>query len=177
MENKWYVLRVVSGKERKVKEVIDSEVKKNPAVKDLVNSVVLPLEKFVQMRNGKKYTKERNFYPGYILIESEMTSEVEGTLESLINVIGFLKDGERPSPLKSIEVNRLLSRIDDLRDKTDFESPFIIGETVMITSGPFSSFHATVVSIDESKKMLKLNVKIFNRDTPLEMNFLYVDKL
>lgn len=179
MENKskWYALRVVSGKERKSKEFIDKEVEKNESISRLVHNVVLPIEKVYKIRNGKKYSTDRNFYPGYILIETDMSGEVQHTIENLPNVMYFLKEGKKPIALRPIEVNRMLSKVDELKDQTDFESPFILGESVQITDGPFASFYGVITNLDEEKKKVKLNVKIFGRETPLEMSFLQIDKV
>jgi transcription termination/antitermination protein NusG len=177
MLKKWYVLRVVSGKEKKAKDLIDNEISKNPSISKYVNRAVLPLEKVFQVRSGKKYAKERNFYPGYILIEAELNGEVMQTLESLNNVISFLKDNGRPQPLKQIEINRILGKIDELREETDFDIPFIVGETIVITDGPFTSFNGDITDIDEIKKKVKINVRIFGRETPLELSFLQIDKV
>jgi transcriptional antiterminator NusG len=179
MENKlkWYVLRVVSGKEKKCKELIDKEVEKNPILNKSVKNVVLPLEKVYKVRKGKKYSQDRNFYPGYIIIEAYMDGEIMLTIEAIPDVIHFLKDGRNPIPLRPIEVNRMLNRVDENKDLTDYDVPFIIGENVEIGDGPFKSFNGEIVQIDNDKKTVKLNVKIFGRETPLELSFLQIDKI
>lgn len=177
MNTKWYVLRVISGKERKCKELIDKEVEKNPLLNKNIKNVVLPLEKVYKLRNGKKYSQDRNFYPGYIIIESIMDAEIMLLLESIPNVMHFLKEDKRPIPLKTEEVNRMLNRVDENKDKIDYDIPFIVGENVQIGDGPFKSFHGEIVDIDNEKKKVKLNVKIFGRETPLELSFLQIDKV
>lgn len=176
--NKWYVLRVISGKEKKVKDLIDNEVSKNPSITSYVENVVLPVEKVYQVRNGKKFIKERNFYPGYILIETDLRDDVQYIIEGINNVIEFLKDNGKPQSLKPKEVTRVLSRIDELRDTVEnVEIPFMVGESIVIIDGPFTSFNGDITGIDEGKKRAKVNVRIFGRETPLELDFLQIDKI
>jgi transcriptional antiterminator NusG len=175
---KWYVLRAIGGKEKKVKEYIDNEI----AVGDLkgfVDQVLIPTEKVYQIRNGKKISKERNFFPGYILIEAALVGEVAHTLRNVPNVIGFLGDtkGGDPVPMRQSEVNRILGRVDELAE-TDEELniPFVVGETVKVIDGPFNGFNGTIEEINEEKKKLQVMVKIFGRKTPLELSFMQVEK-
>ena len=175
---KWYVLRAIGGKEKKVKEYIDNEI----AVGDLkgfVDEVLIPTEKVYQIRNGKKISKERNFFPGYILIEAALVGEVAHTLRNVPNVIGFLGDtkGGDPVPMRQSEVNRILGRVDELAE-TDEELniPFVVGETVKVIDGPFNGFNGTIEGINEEKKKLQVMVKIFGRKTPLELSFMQVEK-
>ena len=175
---KWYVLRAIGGKEKKVKEYIENEI----AVGDLkgfVDQVLIPTEKVYQIRNGKKISKERNFFPGYILIEAALVGEVAHTLRNFPNVIGFLGDtkGGDPVPMRQSEVNRILGRVDELAE-TDEELniPFVVGETVKVIDGPFNGFNGTIEGINEEKKKLQVMVKIFGRKTPLELSFMQVEK-
>lgn len=175
---KWYVLRAIGGKEKKVKEYIENEI----AVGDLkgfVDQVLIPTEKVYQIRNGKKISKERNFFPGYILIEAALVGEVAHTLRNFPNVIGFLGDtkGGDPVPMRQSEVNRILGRVDELAE-TDEELniPFVVGETVKVIDGPFNGFNGTIEEINEEKKKLQVMVKIFGRKTPLELSFMQVEK-
>ncbi len=175
---KWYVLRAIGGKEKKVKEYIDNEI----AIGDLkgfVDQVLIPTEKVYQIRNGKKISKERNFFPGYVLIEAALVGEVTHTLRNFPNVIGFLGDtkGGDPVPMRQSEVNRILGRVDELAE-TDEELniPFVVGETVKVIDGPFNGFNGTIEIINEEKKKLQVMVKIFGRKTPLELSFLQVEK-
>ena len=177
-EKKWYVLRAISGKEKKVKEYIESDIIKNNAYKDLVSQVLIPTEKVYQIRNGKKIIKERNFYPGYILIEAALVGEVIHELRNLTNVIGFLgeKDGT-PVPLRQNEVKRILGKVDELAE-TDEEisMKFLVGEPVKVVDGPFNGFNGVIEEINEEKKKLKVMVKIFGRKTPLELSYMQVVK-
>ncbi|WP_321376501.1 transcription termination/antitermination protein NusG [uncultured Draconibacterium sp.] len=175
---KWYVLRAIGGKEKKVKEYIDNEI----AVGDLkgyVDQVLIPTEKVYQIRNGKKISKERNFFPGYVLIEAALVGEVAHTLRNFPNVIGFLGDtkGGDPVPMRQSEVNRILGRVDELAE-TDEEIniPYVVGETVKVIDGPFNGFNGTIEEINEEKKKLQVMVKIFGRKTPLELSFMQVEK-
>ena len=175
---KWYVLRAIGGKEKKVKEYIENEI----AIGDLkgfVDQVLIPTEKVYQIRNGKKISKERNFFPGYVLIEAALVGEVTHTLRNFPNVIGFLGDtkGGDPVPMRPSEVNRILGRVDELAE-TDEELniPFVVGETVKVVDGPFNGFNGTIEEINEEKKKLQVMVKIFGRKTPLELSFMQVEK-
>jgi transcriptional antiterminator NusG len=175
---KWYVLRAIGGKEKKVKEYIDNEI----AVGDLkgfVDQVLIPTEKVYQIRNGKKISKERNFFPGYILIEAALVGEVAHTLRNVPNVIGFLGDtkGGDPVPMRQSEVNRILGRVDELAENDEeLNIPFVVGETVKVIDGPFNGFNGTIEGINEEKKKLQVMVKIFGRKTPLELSFMQVEK-
>ena len=175
---KWYVLRAIGGKEKKVKEYIENQIA-NGELKGLVEQVLIPMEKVYQIRNGKKISKERSFFPGYVLIEASLVGEVEHILRSVPNVIGFLGDtkGGDPLPMRPNEVNRILGKVDELAE-TDEELniPFVVGETVKVIDGPFNGFNGTIEGINEEKKKLQVMVKIFGRKTPLELSFMQVEK-
>ncbi len=175
---KWYVLRAIGGKEKKVKEYIENEIA-NGDLKDFVDQVLIPTEKVYQIRNGKKISKERNFFPGYILIEAALVGEVAHTLRNFPNVIGFLGDtkGGDPVPMRQSEVNRILGRVDELAENDEeINIPFVVGETVKVIDGPFNGFNGTIEEINEEKKKLQVMVKIFGRKTPLELSFMQVEK-
>jgi transcriptional antiterminator NusG len=175
---KWYVLRAIGGKEKKVKEYIENEIAKGD-LQGFVTQVLIPQEKVYQIRNGKKISKERSFYPGYILVEAQLAGEVVHILRNIPNVIGFLGDtkGGNPVPLRPNEVNRILGKVDELADNgEELNVPFIIGETVKVIDGPFNGFNGTIDIINEEKKKLQVMVKIFGRKTPLELSFLQVEK-
>jgi len=175
---KWYVLRAIGGKEKKVKEYIDNQIA-NGELKGLVEQVLIPMEKVYQIRNGKKISKERSFFPGYVLIEASLVGETEHILRNVPNVIGFLGDtkGGNPVPMRPYEVNRILGKVDELAE-TDEELniPFVVGETVKVIDGPFNGFNGTIEEINEEKKKLQVMVKIFGRKTPLELSFMQVEK-
>jgi len=175
---KWYVLRAIGGKEKKVKEYIENEIA-NGDLMGLVEQVLIPTEKVYQIRAGKKISKERSFFPGYVLIEASLVGEVEHILRNIPNVIGFLGDtkGGDPVPMRPNEVNRILGKVDELAE-TDEELniPFVVGETVKVIDGPFNGFNGTIEEINEEKKKLQVMVKIFGRKTPLELSFMQVEK-
>jgi transcriptional antiterminator NusG len=177
-EKRWYSLRVISGKERKIKERIDLEVQRN-GWDAFITQVLVPTEKVYKIRNGKKVISERNILPGYILIEAVpagLTGEVIQTIANVPNVIHFLGK-ETPIPMRSAEANRLLGKVDESQDAGEaLIEPFIVGETVKIIDGPFSEFIGDVQEINEEKKKLKVIVKIFGRGTEVELNFMQVEK-
>jgi transcriptional antiterminator NusG len=170
------VLRAVSGKEKKVKEYIDSEIIRN-SLQDYISQVLIPTEKVYQIRNGKKISKERNYFPGYIMIEAFMIGEIPHILKNIPSVIGFLGDKGQPIPLRTTEVNRILGKVDELSESdAELNIPFIVGEAVKVIDGPFNSFTGTIEEINEEKKKLIVMVKIFGRKTPLELNYMQVEK-
>lgn len=173
---KWYVLRAITGNEKKVKQYIESEVNRL-GLKDYVSQVLIPTEKVYQIRKGKKISKERNFFPGYVLVEAVLTGEVPHLLRNVPGVLGFLGSRGEPEPLRMAEVNRILGRVDEMSEKgEELNIPFIVGETVTVIDGPFNSFSGVIEEINEEKKRLKVMVKIFGRKTPLELSFMQVEK-
>lgn len=180
LSKKWYVVRAVGGKEKKAKEYIESEIRAL-GLTDYVSQVLIPTEKVYQVRNGKKVSMERIFYPGYILIEAHMTGEIQHIIRNLPHVSGFLterqsKDKE-PVPLRESEVNRILGKVDELQEKEEENlTPFIVGEPVKITDGPFNGFDGIIEEVMQDKRKLKVMVKIFGRKTLLELNFVQVVK-
>lgn len=175
---KWYVIRAISGKEKKVKETIDTEVRRSN-MGTYISQVLIPMEKFYQIREGKKVSKERNFFPGYVLIEADLTGEIAHTLKQLPNVIGFLgaEKGGDPVPLRTTEVNRILGKVDELAETEEtIHNPYHVGESVKVIDGPFNGFNGVIEEINEEKKKLKVMVKIFGRKTPLELSFMQVEK-
>lgn len=171
---KWYVLRAVSGKEAKVQEYIEAEVK-NSSLGEYVSQVLIPTEKISQVRNGKRIIKERSYLPGYVLIEANLVGEVAHQLRSTPNVIGFLGGMENPTPLRQSEINRILGTVDELEENDDF-APYMVEETVKVIDGPFSGFSGIIEEVNNEKKKLKVMVKIFGRKTPLELGFMQVEK-
>lgn len=177
---KWYVLRAAGGKEKKAKEYIENEVKRLN-LEDFISQVLIPTEKIYQVKNGKKISMERIFYPGYILIEASLTGEIQHLIRNLPHVSGFLTEKagteKEPVPLRQSEVNRILGHVDELAEKEEENiTPFVINEPVKVIDGPFNGFDGTVEEIFEDKKKLKVMVKIFGRKTLLELNFVQVIK-
>lgn len=174
---KWYVVRAISGKEKKIKQYIEVEINRI-GMNDYVSQILIPTEKIYQIRNGKKVSKERPYFSGYILIEAILMGEIPHVIKNITGVIGFLgdKNGD-PVPLRPAEVNRILGNVDELADKDEeLNIPFIVGETVKVVDGPFNSFSGVIEEINEEKKKLKVMVKIFGRKTPLELGYLQVEK-
>jgi len=173
---KWYVVRAISGNEKKVKVYLESEISRLH-LEDYISRILIPIEKIYQVRNGKKISKERNLYPGYVLIEANLVSEIPHIVKSIPGVIGFLGTKGEPSPMRISEVNRILGKVDELAEKgEEVNVPFIVGETVKVIDGPFNSFSGIIEEINEEKKKLKVMVKIFGRKTPLELGFMQVEK-
>jgi len=178
IDKKWYVVRAISGKEKKVKELIEGEVIRNN-LEEYISQILIPTEKVYQVRNGKKITKERNFFPGYVMLEASLIGEVPHIIKNVNGVIGFLgsEKGGDPVPLRMSEVNRILGKVDELAESDEeVNVPFVVGEVVKVTDGPFNSFSGIIEEINEEKKKLKVMVKIFGRKTPLELGFMQVEK-
>jgi len=173
---KWYVLRVISGRETKIKELIQSEIQKSKLT-DYVRQILVPVEKVVQLKGGKKITKEKNFYPGYVIVEAILDNEVQHLIKNVTGVFDFLGSKEGPVPLRQAEINRILGKIEQATDLGEHvEVPFLVGEPVKIIDGPFSGFNGVIEEINEEKKKLKVVVKIFGRRTPVELNYMQVEK-
>jgi transcriptional antiterminator NusG len=175
---KWYVVRAISGKEKKVKDMIELEISRSN-LSDHVAQVLIPTEKVFQIRNGKKISKERNFFPGYVLIEADLVGEVPHLIKGVNNVIGFLgaEKGGDPVPLRTSEVNRILGKVDELAEsEEEINIPYVVGESVKVVDGPFNNFNGVVEEVNEEKKKLKVMVKIFGRKTPLELGYMQVEK-
>ena len=178
-DKKWYVVRAVSGQENKVKDYIEREIS-HAGMEDWVDQVLVPTEKVIQIRNGKKINKERVYFPGYIMIQANLGGEIPHIIKGINGVIGFLGEtkGGDPVPLRQSEVNRMLGKVDELSVKTDNVAiPFTLGETIKVIDGPFNGFNGTVEKINEEKRKLEVMVKIFGRKTPLELSYMQVEKV
>ena len=177
-EKRWYSLRVISGKERKIKERIELEIERSNWG-DYVTQILVPTEKVYKIRAGKKVISERNILPGYILIEadpSNFTGEMITAIANVPNVIHFL-GRTNPIPMQQSEANRMLGKVDDSSDSGEsLIEPYIVGETIKIIDGPFSEFVGDIQEVNEEKKKLKVIVKIFGRGTEVELNFMQVEK-
>jgi transcriptional antiterminator NusG len=179
-ETKWYVLRVVSGKERKVKEYLDKEISRG-GWGEVVKQVFLPVEKVYKVQNGKKVMRERNYYPGYVMIEvleNKLSDDLREAIKNTTNVIHFLGK-ENPIALRKAEVNKMLGKMDEMAETggVSMSEPFIVGETIKIIEGPFNDFNGIIEEVNDEKKKLKVTVKIFGRSTPVELNYMQVEKL
>ena len=177
-DRKWYSLRVISGKEKKIKERIELEIQRSEWTES-VTQVLVPSEKVYKIRNGKKVIMERNILPGYILIEavpSKFSGEIIQTISNIPNVIHFL-GRTNPIPMHQAEANRMLGKVDESQDVAEaMIEPFIVGETVKIIDGPFKDFVGDIKEVNEEKKKLIVIVKIFGRGTEVELNFIQVEK-
>jgi len=173
-ELKWYALRAVSGKEKKVKQYIEAEINRLN-LNHVLPQVLIPMEKVFQIRDGKKIAKEKNFFPGYILLEAAMDGELEHVIKNINSVIGFPQG--KAVPLRTAEINRILGKVDEMAEAGESVSvPYFVGESVKVMDGPFNGFNGVIEEINEEKKKLKVMVKIFGRRTPLELNYMQVEK-
>lgn len=177
----WYVIRVISGKENKIKQYLEIDIQRSGWDK-VIKQILIPTEKIYKIKKGKKVTREKNFFPGYMLLEAvdgELTKEMIQTINQTTSVIGFLSDAnKKPIPMKPAEVNRILGKVDEMQETEEtMNEPFILGETIKITDGPFNDFNGVIEEIFEEKKKLKVMVKIFGRRTPVELNFMQVEKV
>ena len=179
-DKKWYVVRAVSGQENKIKSYIEAEIARM-GLQDYVEQILVPTEKVIQIRNGKKIQKDKVYFQGYIMIQDNLSGEIPHIIKSVTNVIGFLGEtkGGEPVPLRMSEVNRMLGKVDELaiKDDPNMVIPFVNGETVKVIDGPFNGFDGTIENINEEKRKLEVMVKIFGRKTPLELSFMQVEKI
>jgi transcription termination/antitermination protein NusG len=174
---KWYVLKAISGKELKVKEYLEADAKNN-GLEDFISQVLIPTEKVVQVRNGKRVVKERSYLPGYVLVEAVLNGEIKQRLRNCPNVLGFLGGMDDPTPLRNSEVSRILGSVEDVEViAEEVLVPYTVGETVKVTFGPFSGFNGVIEEVDNAKKKLKVMVKIFGRKTPIDLGFMQVEKM
>lgn len=177
VEKKFYVLRAISGKEKKVREQLEAEMK-NTDLGQYLFRVIIPTEKVVSQRNGKKIVKERPYLPGYIVVEAMLVGDVAHRLRNTQNVIGFLggKSGE-PESLKPSEIERLLGSADDMSDSEgEYDMSIIVGDVVKVVDGAFSGCDAVVEEVTPSKHRLKVMVKMFGRKMPLDLSYSQVVK-
>jgi len=178
-DKKWYVVRSVSGQENKIKSYIETEISRLN-LEEYIEQVLVPTEKVIQIRNGKKINKERVYLSGYIMIQANLSGEIPHIIRAINGVIGFLGEvkGGEPVPLRQSEVNRMLGKVDELAVQDEsINIPFIIGETVKVIDGPFNGFNGNVEKINEEKRKLEVMVKIFGRKTPLELSYMQVEKV
>ena len=176
VEKKWYVLRAISGKEDKVREYIEYECTHSDLGK-YVSQVLIPTEKVMQVRNGKKVVKEKTFLPGYVLVEVALTGEIASRLRFMPNVLGFLPNLNNPTPLRPSEVTRLLGTVDEMKEQEEEPTvTYTVGEPVKVGFGPFQGFSGIIEEVNTEKHKLKVMVKIFGRKTPIELGFMQVEK-
>ena len=185
-DTKWYVLRVVSGKEKKIKEYLDKDIVRNGWT-NIIKQVFLPMEKVYKVQNGKKVMREKNYFPGYVMMEvldtkGPISDDIVMHISNISNVMHFLTDGKGSKgniiSLRKSEVNKMLGKVDEMNDMGgSISEPFILGETIKIIEGPFNDFNCVIEEVNEENKKLKVTVKIFGRSTPVELNYMQVEKL
>lgn len=182
IQKQWYVVRAIGGKEGKVKEYLENEIR-HSHLEEYISQVLIPTEKVYTIRNGKKISKEKVSYPGYVLVEAALVGQIPIIIRNIPNVLGFLGDTKEDSrkmnatPLRPQEVSRILGRVDEISEmEEEQEIPFVVGEVVKVTDGPFSSFQGTIESVNNETRKLTVSVKIFGRKTPMELSFTQVEK-
>ncbi|NNE45785.1 MAG: transcription termination/antitermination factor NusG [Rhodothermales bacterium] len=172
---KWYVLRTFSGHEKKVKQYLESEVERI-GLTDKLGDIMIPTETVFEMRQGKKRTREKTFFPGYVLVNAFLDKELQHVISNVPSVVGFLTTGDQPTPLRPDEVNRILGKIDEARELGEQpEIPFSEGDAVKVVDGPFNNFTGFVEEVYPDKMKVKVMVSIFGRKTPLELDYLQVE--
>ena len=172
---KWYIIHSYSGFERKVKESLESRVQAF-GLQDKIGRVLIPTEAVTEIRGGKKYTVDRMFYPGYVLVEMDMDDHVWHVVKSTPRVTGFVGTGQQPTPLSEEEVQHIVYRVSESKDKPKLKVKFEKNESVKITEGPFASFDGIVDDVNEDRQTVKVMVTIFGRSTPVELEFSQVEK-
>jgi len=173
---KWYVLRTLSGHEKKVREYLMSEIERL-GWEEKLHQVLIPTETVFEMRKGKKRTRQKTFFPGYILVEAELDNEMTHMINGLPSVVGFLSSGNQAVPLRPDEVNRILGRMDEAREAGEQpEMPFNVGDPVKVVDGPFNNFTGSIEEVFPDKMKVKVMVSIFGRKTPLELDYLQVER-
>jgi transcriptional antiterminator NusG len=173
---KWYIIHAYSGFERKVKESLESRVQAF-ALQDKIGKVLIPTESVTEVRGGKKYTSERMFYPGYVLVEMDMDDHVWHVVKATPRVTGFVGTGQQPTPLSDEEVGHIVYKVADSREKPKLKVKFEKNETVRISEGPFATFTGVVDEVNEDRETVKVMVTIFGRSTPVELEFGQVEKV
>ena len=171
----WYVVRAIGGQEKKVCTYIENEISRLN-LSDFVSQILVPTEKVFQIRNGKKVSKERNFFPGYVLVKIDLTKEIYHMIKNLQKVSGFLGSADKPTPISDNEIKRILGQVSESAVTQKTGISFEIGEKVKVCDGPFASFNGLIEEIDEEKSRLKVSVSIFGRATPVDLEFNQVEK-
>lgn len=174
MDKKWYVVRTYSGHENKVKLALENEVLQSN-LGEKISAVIVPSEKVFEVKDGKKKSKTRTFFPGYILVEAVMDKATQHVILNTPSVISFVGPKNTPAPLQPTEVRRLIGKIEERKDVEVLEVPFRVGDAVKVIDGPFNNFSGFVQEVAEEKMKLKVMVSIFGRKTPVELDFSQVE--
>ncbi len=175
METRWYVVRTFSGHENKVKNLLEAGLNENEHLKAKVQEVLVPMEKVFEVKDGKKKSKTKNFFPGYILINADLDNQVKDFILSTQSVMGFLGTGNNPNPLQPEEVRRIVGRITQDSTTERMETIFRSGDLVKIIDGPFNNFSGMIEEVNEEKMKIKVMVSIFGRKTPVEIDFVQAE--
>jgi len=176
MAQRWYVLHVYSGFEKKIAETITENAQKK-GLEDSIGEIMVPTEEVIEMRRGKKVAAERKFFPGYVLIKMEMNDNAWHMVKDIPKVTGFLGANNKPAPVSEKEAMRLIQQVQEGVDRPKASITFDIGEELKVIDGPFASFNGHVEEIDEEKQKLKVSVSIFGRATPVELEYTQVEKV
>lgn len=176
MSKQWYVIHTQTGFEDRVKTAIESKVKAG-LVKDSISQVLIPIEQVSEIKAGKKKISQRKFFPGYILVEMELSDENWYLLKSIPGVTGFVGAGSRPIPLKLDEIETILKQTKDAREKPTPKVVFEKGENVRVTDGPFTNFNGVIEDANPAKGKIKVMISIFGRATPVELETWQVEKV
>ena len=174
----WYVVRAIGGKEKKVKEYIEAEIR-HSHLEEYISQVLIPTEKVYTIRNGKKVSKEKVSYPGYVLIEAALVGQIPIIIRNIPNVLGFLSESKssiKPAPVSQAEINKIMGNVDEMAADTLMEETFLEGERVKVITGAFNGFEGVINEVSQDKRKLKVVVTIFDRQTPLELGFDQVAK-
>jgi len=175
MEYKWYVVRTFSGHENKVKTLLENELGDNEQLRAKIQEILVPMEKVFEVKDGKKKSKTKNFFPGYILINADLDNQVKEFILNTPSVMGFLGTRNNPNPLQPEEVKRIVGRISQDESSERMETIFRTGDLVKIIDGPFNNFTGTVQEVNEEKMKIKVMVSIFGRKTPVEIDFVQAE--
>ncbi|HEY7751864.1 MAG TPA: transcription termination/antitermination protein NusG [Ignavibacteriaceae bacterium] len=175
MDAKWYVVRTFSGHENKVKQLLDAEIAENEQLKLKIKEVLVPTEKVFEVKDGKKRSRTKNFFPGYILVQAELDNQAKEIILNTQSVMGFLGTGRNPNPLQPEEVKRIVGRINQDENTERIETIFRNGDVVKIVDGPFNNFSGTIQEVNEEKMKIKVMVSIFGRKTPVEIDFVQAE--
>jgi transcriptional antiterminator NusG len=176
MAANWYVIHVYSGFEKKVAQSIEEQAKQT-GMAELILKVLVPMEEVVEVRRGTKVNSERKFFPGYVLVQMEMTDETWHLVKNTPKVTGFLGGRGRPTPISEAEAQRIMHQVEEGLDRPKMSVSFEIGDQVRVSDGPFTSFNGNVEEVDEERARLKVSVSIFGRATPVELEYSQVEKL
>ncbi len=173
MALQWYAVQVFTGQEQKIKNYLDAEIDRL-GIREQIANVLIPSEEVVEMKNGKKKTKKRVFFPGYMLIEADLTKEIKHLILNTPSIINFVGPNNEPTPLSEAEVQRIRGRVDQVRDQETVEVPFHVDDAIKVIDGPFKDFTGFIKEVNLEKRKLKVMVSIFGRSTPVELDFLQV---